>query len=516
MEAHAYAVEKPFSAAREKFEAMAGHLSTSAALGMSHEALEEYLTREGRELERRMLQEHLHLRADAERSVKVIGADGIERAPSRPSHRRLISLVGEVEVSRRLYQAAGVAGLAPLDAGLNLPDETYSLGVRRRVAEEASSNSFEHTLERLLTTTGARLGKRQVEELARRAATDVDAFYEQRPRNDVTSTEDTIMVLSFDAAGIVMRSEDLREITRRAAERQAKDPRWPPKRLRRGEKRNHKRMAEVAAVYTIAPHVRAPEDIVRELRPVAEVEPPSPRPKPVAKRVWASVERDAEDVIEEAFREASLRDPKRERRWVVLVDGQEGQLSLIERVAARVGVTITIVLDIIHVLEYLWRAAYCFHADGSREAEEWVQKRLLMLLSGTAPSDIAGGMARSATRRKLTNRKAVEECADYLCKYRDLLVYADALEAGLPIATGVIEGACRYLVRDRMDKTGARWSLAGAEAILKLRAVRTNGDFEDYWRFHLNAEHTRNHTTRYHRSQVPNPLPTRAHLRRVK
>ena len=516
MEAHACPVEKPFSAAREKFEEMIAHLLTSAALGMSHEALEEYLTRNGRELERRMLQEHLNLRADAERHVEVVGAGGVERPQSRESHRRLISLVGEVEVSRRLYQASGVDGLAPLDAGLNLPDETYSLGVRRRVAEEASSNSFDHTRERLLTTTGASVGKRQVEELARRAATDVDAFYERIPRNDATSTEDTLLVLSFDGAGIVMRPEDLRAITRRAAERQTKDSRWPPKRLRRGEKRNHKRMATVAAVYTITPHIRAPEDIVRELRAVPEAEPPAPRPKPVAKRVWASVAQEAEDVIEKAFREASLRDPERKRRWVVLVDGQEGQLSLVEKVAARLSIAITIVLDIIHVLEYLWRAAYCFHADGSREAEEWVQKRLLMLLSGTSPSDIAGGMARSATRRKLTNRKAVEQCADYLCKYRDYLAYSDALAAGLPIATGVIEGACRYLVRDRMDKTGARWSLAGAEAILKLRAVRTNGDFEAYWRFHLNAEYTRNHTTRYHRSQVPNPLPTRTHLRRVK
>jgi hypothetical protein len=200
----------------------------------------------------------------------------------------------------------------------------------------------------------------------------------------------------------------------------------------------------------------------------------------------------------------------------VLVDGQEGQLSAIETVAARMGVGLTIVLDIIHVLEYLWKAAYCFHPDGSREAEQWVQKRLLMLLSGTSPSDVAAGMARSATLQGLENRQAVEECADYLCKYRDYLGYARALAEGLPIATGVIEGACRYLVRDRMDKTGARWSLVGAEAVLKLRALRANGDFDDYWRFHLEAEYRRNHATRYDNSEVPNPLRMRPHLRRVK
>jgi hypothetical protein len=516
MEAYAVDVEKPFSAARVKFDEMATHLQSTAALGMRHEDLEEYVVREGRELERRMLQEHLDLRAAAERQVEVIGEDGIERRQVRASHRRLMSLVGEVTVSRLLYQAAGFSGRAPQDAALNLPFESFSLGIRRRVAEEVAANSFDHGTERITATTGALIAKRQVEEEARRAAVDFESFYSGLRPTATESEADKLLVLSFDGAGIVMLPKDLREATRRAAEAQASERRRPPKRLKRGQKRNRKRMAEVAAVYAIEPHVRVPEDIVRELRPVQDVESEKRRPKPSGKRVWASVERDAEKVIEEAFDEASRRDPERKRRWVVLVDGQEGQLSLIEAAAARRGVQITLVLDIIHVLEYLWRAAYCFHPDGSREAEQWVQKRLLMLLSGTSPSNVAAGMARSATLQGLENREAVEECADYLCKYRDLLGYAQALADGLPIATGVIEGACRYLVRDRMDKTGARWSLAGAEAVLKLRALRANGDFDDYWRFHLEAEHRRNHAARYDHSAVPNPLPTRPHLRRVK
>jgi hypothetical protein len=516
MEAYAVDVEKPFSAARRKFDEMATHLQSAVALGMRHEDLEGYVVQEGRELERLMLQEHLNLRAVAEKQVKVVGEDGIERHQVRESRRRLMSLVGEVVVSRLLYQAAGVLGRAPQDASLNLPPDSFSLGIRRRVAEEVAANSFDHGTERITATTGAEIGKRQVEEEARRAAVDFESFYAGRLPGDIKEEADKLLVLSFDGAGIVMLPKDLREATRRAAEAQANEARWPPKRLKRGQKRNRKRMAEVAAVYAIERHVRVPEDIVRELRPVQDVESSQRRPKPSGKRVWASVERDAERVIEEAFEEAGRRDPERKRRWVVLVDGQEGQLSMIEAAAARMGVQITIVLDIIHVLEYLWKAAYCFHPDGSREAEQWVQKRLLMLLSGTSPSDVAAGMARSATLQGLENREAVEECADYLCKYRNLLGYAQALADGLPIATGVIEGACRYLVRDRMDKTGARWSLAGAEAVLKLRALRANGDFDDYWRFHLEAEYRRNHAARYDQSEVPNPLPMRPRLRRVK
>lgn len=516
MEACAQAVEKPFFAAREKFEEIVTHLQTPVALGMRHEDLERYVTQQGLELQRRLLQDHLDVRAAAERRVVVVGNDGVSRREVRSSQRRLMSIVGEVSVTRLMYQAAGVDSRCPQDAALNLPPEVFSLGVRRRVAEEVAANSFEHAMERIDSTTGAHVAKRQVEELAQRAAIDFETFYAQCPQNEIAQEDGSLLVLSFDGAGITMLREDLREATRRAAEKQAEDPRWPPKRMKRGQRRNRKRMAEVAAVYAIDPYPRTPDDIVRELRPVEDVERKKQRPKPIHKRVWASVEREAKQVIEEAFREANLRDPNHARRWIVLVDGHEAQLSLVWDTAARMGVGVTVLLDLIHVLEYMWKAAYCFHDAGTREAQEWVDKRLVMLLSGTAASDVAAGMTRSATLQGLQNRTAVDECAEYLCKNRELLKYAEALADGLPIATGVIEGACRYLVRDRMDKTGARWSLRGAEAVLKLRALRTNSDFDEYWRFHLEAEHSRTHAMRYSYANVPNPLPRRPALRVVK
>jgi len=78
-----------------------------------------------------------------------------------------------------------------------------------------------------------------------------------------------------------------------------------------------------------------------------------------------------------------------------------------------------------------------------------------------------------------------------------------ALAEGLPIATGVIEGACRYLVQDRMGRTGARWSATGAETILRLRALGASGDFDDYWSFHLAKEYERTHQSRYSDNVVP-------------
>ena len=141
---------------------------------------------------------------------------------------------------------------------MNLPPESFSLGIRRRVAEEVAANSFDHGTERIAATTGAEIAKRQVEEEAQRAAVDFETFYAGRQPTDIESEADKLLVLSFDGAGIVMLAKDLREATRRAAEAQANEPRWPPKRLKRGQKRNRKRMAEVAAVYAIEPHVRVP------------------------------------------------------------------------------------------------------------------------------------------------------------------------------------------------------------------------------------------------------------------
>jgi hypothetical protein len=234
------------------------------------------------------------------------------------------------------------------------------------------------------------------------------------------------------------------------------------------------------------------------------------------------VVQDAVDVIDDAFQEAERLDPRHERQWVVLVDGNPDQIRAVRKVAATYCVQVTLILDVMHVLEYLWKAAYCFHPDASRDAEAWVTERLRALLTGHDPSQVAAGIRRSATCQKLSakKRKAADTCARYLINKRDLIDYAEALRQGLPIATGVIEGACRYLVKDRMDRTGARWSLDGAEAVLRLRALRTNGDFDAYWRFHLAQEYERTHVARYAAGNVPNPLAVpssrRAKLRRIK
>jgi len=484
---------------------MTARLSSSGVLRLPHGELEELVQEEGREILRSLLQDHLDLRGAGRVVEPVVGADDIDRTHVRVRDRKLATIVGRVEVDRAGYLKPGTSTLYPMDAELNLPEELYSHGIRKRVAIEASKSSYQETVQTVAALTGETVGARQAEELVDRAAHDFDAFYEDRELAAAAEENETaeILVLSVDQKGIVMRHQDLREATRRAAERRKHKL---SKRLSKGEKANSKRMSTVATVYTIDPFKRAPEDIVSELRGVEELQRKLKRPRPENKRVWASVEKEAEEVVEAAIHEGLRRDPVGKKTWVVVVDGAEKQLELIQNQAAAHDVTVIIVLDLIHVIEYLWKAVTAFHPEGTREAESWVTQRLYAILSGNA-SHVAAGMRRSATLRGLPpeKRKNVDVCANYLLKYSPYLRYDEYLAKGLPIASGVIEGACRHLVKDRLDITGARWGLKGAEAILKLRSLRSSGDFDEYWTFHLANERRRNHDQKYRAGRPPFP-----------
>lgn len=506
-------VEVPFARARAHAGSLEGKLSTSEMIRSPHSDVEALCDTQGREWARMMLEEHLALRAALEKRVDVTGEDGVERGARRDSERHLATVVGTVAVPRTAYQAPGCEDLHPMDATLNLPRERFSHGIRRMVAKEAARASFDEVVEMVRDYTGCVIAKRQVEELAVRAAQDFDAFYEQREAAPEPAQD--LMVISTDGKGIVMRHEDLREATRLAAEKKVNKLET---RLTPGEKKNRKRMAQVATVYSVAPWPRTAADIVQKS---ADRDAALKRPIPHDKRVWASVEKNARTVIREAFEEAMRRDPEKSRRWVVLVDGEPKQLAAVKAEAKRAGVKITIIVDIVHVLEYLWKAARALFGESTPDAETWVGDRLVALLTGRSGGDVAQVIRWWASRRDLDEAasKLIDTACEYLAdrKRTRLMHYAEALRDGLPIATGAIEGACRYLVKDRMDRTGARWSLTGAEAILRLRAVRASGDFDAYWQFHLAREKHRNHASRYADEVIPDPLPAaRTRLKRVK
>jgi len=509
--------ERFYEESRQAFEDIVERLDCEEVRLMTHSDLERELEKRGRELMRKLLQEHLESRGPGESVQPVRGSDGVERSRVRLQERKLETIFGTVLVERAGYGQDGTRSLHPLDAELNLPNERYSLELRRRVGEEAAKSSFDETYESIGKITGGHVPKRQIEELVRLAAQDFDAFYEMRQAQPaVVAKTGSIMVMSVDGKGVVMRTQDLREQTRKAAK--ARKHKMGA-RLSKGEKKNAKRMATVAAVYTIAPFVRKPEDLVPE-NSSAHAEPPRPRPE--RKRVWASLEKTPQEVIEKAFAEAACRDPGHRKTWVALVDGNKTQIRILRRMAKEKGIHLTIIVDVVHVTEYLWDAGRAFHPESGEELENWVRVRLLEILRGKA-GYVAGGIRRSATLRDFTSadRKLADACADYLLTYGPYLKYNIYLDQGFPIATGVIEGACRHLVKDRMEVTGARWSLTGAEAILRLRALRSSNDFDEYWTFHETKEYERNHQALYAGGIVPCTLKLRQthkrnHLKVVK
>ena len=501
---------------REYYDGIVNFIDSEENHSMKLSGLEQELEKRGRELMRILLQDHLDKLGPSRCEQVVSGSDGILRPNVRSHDRKIETVFGTVSTNRTGYGNEGVVSLHPLDAQLNLPPERYSLELRRRVAENAAKSSFDETLETIEKTTGAHIPKRQIEELTQRAALDFDSFYETRQYNPADeTTTGAILVITTDGKGVVMHEQDLREQTRKAA--QKRKPRMET-RLSKGEKKNAKRMATVAAVYTIDTFQRTPQDLL----PVNNKPHKEKSPCPEQKRVWASLEKSAEEVIESAFSEASHRDPRQEKNWVALVDGENQQLRILGRMAKKQGIDLTIIVDIIHVIEYLWKAGRAFHPQSGPELEKWVQHRLLKILEGKAGL-MAGGMRRSATLKKLTDkqREPVETCATYLKNKAPYLKYDRYLDLGFPIATGVIEGACRHLVKDRMDITGAKWRLASAEAVLRLRALRSSKDFDEYWDFHEACEHKRNHQALYQDSEVPpTKLPQsssrRDHLRVIK
>lgn len=487
-----------YAASRALFEALITRVGEPQMAERPEHAVEEFITGAGRDVLKQMLQDHLDARAAAEpRLAEVAGADQVVRRRAEPGHTRLLSTtLGPVEVTRIAYRAPAVSNLHPADARLVLPEGRYSYPLRKAVVHESVTGALREARDGLARMTGTRVGTQQLMQITVDAAHDVRDFYRQHPvpapaaRGDEPAPRD-LLVLSIDATGINMIDSGLRE----AAPARGSGPQPPSAQLACRERAGRTRMAVVTACYDAAPAVRGPADIL----PTGAGERSSrrPGPKAVNRELDASVVDSTVPMVTRLFDRAQQRDPQHQRRWIVLVDGNNHQIDRIHAEAHAHGVKADIIVDFVHVLQYLWDAAADLHptqpgraafvAHTARDLLEHHPARVILDLTGHHDTLTQTG----------TNAPGLKRCIDYLTAKQPYLIYRIALTMGWPIATGVIEGACRYLVKDRLAITGARWSLPGAEAVLLLRTVITNGDFEAYWTFHLQQEHQRTHTSRY-------------------
>jgi hypothetical protein len=505
----------PFQEARVDLEDLISKLKSKETMSMRVEDVEALVQGGGRELLRQLLQSHLDARSEAEVRREIRAVDELNRTECRTTSRALETEFGRVNVSRKSYSSPGVTSIHPLDAELNLPDEIYSFEVRRRAAEEASQRSFEGTVD-ALNRSGICVPKRQVSELAVRAAQDFDGFYESQKSEP--SSPASLLALTFDGKGIIVRKGSLRD---EAGKREGKRP--DRHRLDKSansapdEKEGKRRRAQVAAVYDVEAFIRTPEEMLADLMRSRDRKRPK-RPRAKNKRVWASITSRPLNVIYDGFAEAKRRDQNHTRTWLGLVDGEEDQIDTVKRCARAFGGTFILILDIIKAVQYLWTAALCLFEKESKELDTWITAGILRILQGGV-SDVI-----TAIEWEISSQTCIDDAADsaaskdkykkarvcigYFENHLDMMQYGEYLAAGYPIGTGVIEGACRHLIKDRMEVTGARWHLESAEAVLRLRALRSSGDFDAYWKFHTEQEYQRNHASKYLPGATPGPKAT--------
>ena len=478
----------------------------AAAGTVSLGEVEQELRTSGRELIRAAMQAVMDTASAAEerRPGGVDGPDGVRRRRVEDGHARSVATVfGRIRVCRLAYRAPLAANVHPLDEVLDLPAGLYSPGLARLCAQESVRGSFTDAADAVEYATGVRIGTRQIIELTRAAAADATAFYADPGREVSAAAPDDALVITADGKGVPVRPEALRPGTAKLATK-AKTSATDDS---SGSKPHRKRMAELVCVYDLTPVPRTVEDILPTLigdgegDGEGEGEKPAAVKAPTATGKWltASLIEDIPTVIAAGFDEATRRDPTHTRDWVALVDGNTTQIEAITAQAAARGVDVTILVDYLHVAGYVWDAAkalFCTDTTaGMTLARTWVHERSRMILHGRA-LEVADRIRTRVRDSKLTTaqRKSALEAATYLTNKAPHLDYPTALARGWPIATGVIEGACRHLVQDRMDITGARWGLDTAQAVLTLRAIATTGDLAQYWRYHQQQEHHRTYS----------------------
>jgi hypothetical protein len=439
-------------------------------LQMGHEALGQFLERQG----------------DGDLGETLTMPDGHEvKRLEEPHLRRYHSIFGEFQLPRVVYgtREGQEIEVVPLDARLQLPESEFSYVLQDWAQALGVEHAFARTAEVLRMILELNLPVDSLERMNRRMAASVADFRASLPA-PAKKDEGAILVATADNKGVPMRrpADQLPAGARR----------------KKGEKANKKQMAAVGCVYTVDPKVRTAEDVVAAL-----FREHSPRrnddPEPVAqqKRIWSSLsgERDGRScqAEEEVFSWMAAEVGSRRRRGQKIVCVMDGQPSLwAVRRTYLPGDNVVEILDLLHVTPRLWEAAYLFHREGSEEAASFVRDRLLRMLRGEA-GYVIGGLRQMGTKHGLRGHQLAKltTICNYLRKNIARMRYREYLAAGYPIASGVIEGACRYVVKDRMERAGMRWTVEGAQAMLALRTTYVNGQWKDFQKHRIQRERQR-------------------------
>lgn len=402
-----------------------------------------------------------------------------------PRSRSYLSIFGEVTIERVGYGNDRLDA-APLDARLHLPRRQYSYLLQKWLGSFVIDDAHAEAVKKLQTILGHSIAVKASEDLNREQASDVEPFQDRLPVPEPTQ-EGSIVVVSADCKGVPLVRSALAGVEEESAQEDTSRP-SPHHRPGKGEKANKKRMAAVGAVYTIQPFVRTTDEVIDELQ---RKKAARRRPDPQHKRVRADLLLGKVSLFVWLADELCRRNPQGTKPVVFLSDGER---ALHDRQGEYLPEGVTCILDLLHVMERLWKVAWCLFEEGTQkaEAEQWVEDRLRMLLDGKV-GYVIGGLRQTLTKRKLkgSRRKTVREVTGYFDRNRSRMRYDEYLAAGYPIGSGVIEGACRHLVKDRLERAGMRWIPDGAQAMLDLRATYLNGEWDAFWVYHIGREDDR-------------------------
>lgn len=409
----------------------------------------------------------------AEHPRTSLEKDGMSLPHHGAKQRSYYSIFGKVPLVRPYFYLKGVAGASPLDERLSLGDSCYSDLVREMAEFLGVDSTYEKVSKFFARLLGQSLSTQAIAQMVTDDAADVQAYYEQKPAPDVAS-EGAILVVQADGKGVPMVRETAVE---------------PKARLRKGEKRTKKKEAVVTGVYTIAGNVRTPAQVAASF--FGQVQgadrASGERTKPQNKHLWATL--DGKDAaLQRLVHQAAVREGPHIQHRVALTDGCQALQQRIESVFPNYS----LVLDFVHASEYLWKAANSLFGEQAPERDPWVEQQALALLSGHTAQVIADLQTLAQQpKRTQTQRKALTTAANYFQRNLPYMHYDHYLAQGWPIASGVIEGACRHFVRDRCELSGMRWTQEGVENLLGLRAVAENGDWDPYHQFRKQQRHLR-------------------------
>jgi hypothetical protein len=395
--------------------------------------------------------------------------------------RRLLTVFGPFELSRYVYapREGQKIELAPTDQRLQLPESEVSYLLQEWDQLLGVEHAFGKVRDTLQTILRLKQSVDTLEHTNQQMAEASPAFREAQPPID-PAKDGELLVVTEDNKGIPM----VRPVEEKPVGAHRK----------KGEKANKKQMACIGSVYSVDPNVRTAEELVAILFRDAD-RPKNQPPEAKQKRYWAELTRlingkvvRGQDLVFE-----HLRDEIEQRRLpgqtlVHLSDGQKS-LETDRQEYLPVDAATVDILDLMHVIPRLWEAAHVFHTEGSDEASDFVRARLLRVLRGEI-SGVISGLRRMATLQKLrgAKRQRLAKACAFLEKNKHRMRYDEYLKAGYPIATGVIEGACRHVIKDRMERAGMRWKVPGAQAMLHLRTIHANGDWDAFQKFRCEYE----------------------------